>query len=221
MNEISQVSNPLLAGLKNRAEPEGEELDKNAFLKLMVAQMNNQDPLSPQENSEFVAQLAQFSSVEGIENMNKTMSQMANSMQSSQALQASGLVGRTVHINTDTSILSEGGVITGNINLENSTSNLMVNIMNSSGALVRQVQMGSQTRGDVRFAWNGQNAEGLQLPPGSYKFTAEASVGGTTEQMSLALSANVNSVTINPDRSVVLNVAGQGAVPLLEVAEIL
>ncbi|MFT7132771.1 MAG: flagellar basal-body rod modification protein FlgD [Cyclobacteriaceae bacterium] len=221
MNEISQVSNPLLAGLKNRAEPEGEELDKNAFLKLMVAQMNNQDPLSPQENSEFVAQLAQFSSVEGIENMNKTMSQMANSMQSSQALQASGLVGRTVHINTDTSILSEGGVITGNINLENSTSNLMVNIMNSSGALVRQVEMGSQTRGDVRFAWNGQNAEGLQLPPGSYKFTAEASVGGTTEQMSLALSANVNSVTINPDRSVVLNVAGQGAVPLLEVAEIL
>jgi flagellar basal-body rod modification protein FlgD len=221
MNEISQVSSPLLAELKNRTEPKGEELDKNAFLKLMVAQMNNQDPLSPQENSEFVAQLAQFSSVEGIENMNKTMSQMANSMQSSQALQASGLVGRTVHINTDTSILSEGGVITGNINLENSTSNLMVNIMNSSGALVRQVEMGSQTRGDVRFAWNGQNAEGLQLPPGSYKFTAEASVGGTTEQMSLALSANVNSVTINPDRSVVLNVAGQGAVPLLEVAEIL
>jgi flagellar basal-body rod modification protein FlgD len=221
MNDISQVSNPLLAELKNRAEPKGEELDKNAFLKLMVAQMNNQDPLSPQENSEFVAQLAQFSSVEGIENMNKTMSQMANSMQSSQALQASGLVGRTVHINTDTSILSEGGVITGNINLENSTSNLMVNIMNSSGELVRQVEMGSQTRGDVRFAWNGQNAEGAQLPPGSYKFTAEASVGSTTEQMSLALSANVNSVTINPDRSVVLNVAGQGAVPLLEVAEIL
>jgi flagellar basal-body rod modification protein FlgD len=221
MNEISQVSSPLLAELKNRTEPKGEELDKNAFLKLMVAQMNNQDPLSPQENSEFVAQLAQFSSVEGIENMNKTMSQMANSMQSSQALQASGLVGRTVHINTDTSILSEGGVITGNINLENSTSNLMVNIMNSSGALVRQVEMGGQTRGDVRFAWNGQDAEGTQLPPGSYKFTAEASVGGTTEQMSLALSANVNSVTINPDRSVVLNVAGQGAVPLLEVAEIL
>ncbi|MFT4721825.1 MAG: flagellar basal-body rod modification protein FlgD [Candidatus Azotimanducaceae bacterium] len=221
MNEISQVSSPLLAELKNRVEPEGEELDKNAFLKLMVAQMNNQDPLSPQDNGEFVAQLAQFSSVEGIENMNKTMSQMANSMQSSQALQASGLVGRTVHINTDTSILSEGGVISGNVNLENSTSNLMINIMNSSGELVRQVEMGSQTRGDVRFAWNGQNAEGVQLPPGSYKFTAEASVGGATEQMSLALSANVNSVTINPDRSVVLNVAGQGAVPLLEVAEIL
>jgi len=188
---------------------------------LMVAQMNNQDPLSPQENSEFVSQLAQFSSVEGIENMNKTMGLMASSMQSSQALQASALVGRTVHINTDTSILSEGGMITGNINLESSTSNLMVNIMNSSGELVRQVAMGSQTRGDVRFAWNGQDGKGQQLPPGSYKFTAEATVGGTTEQMSLALSANVNSVTINPDRSVVLNVAGQGAVPLLEVAEIL
>jgi flagellar basal-body rod modification protein FlgD len=221
MNEISQVSNPLLAELKNRAEPENKELDKNAFLKLMVAQMNNQDPLSPQENSEFVAQLAQFSSVEGIENMNKTMGLMANSMQSSQALQASALVGRTVHINTDTSILSEGGMVTGNIKLSNSTSNLMVNIMNSSGELVRQVEMGSQSRGDVRFAWNGQDGEGVQLPPGSYKFTAEATVSGATEQMSLALSANVNSVTINPDRSVVLNVAGQGAVPLLEVAEIL
>lgn len=221
MNEISKVSNPLLSDLAHKPQVDDKALDKNAFLKLMVAQMNNQDPLSPQDNGEFVSQLAQFSSVEGIDNMNTTMGLMANSMQSSQALQASALVGRTVHVNTDNSTLNEGGVISGSIKLASSTNSLQVNITNSNGELVRQVQMGNQTRGDVSFVWNGQSKDGTQLPAGNYKFTAEASVGGINEPMPMSLSANVNSVTINPDRSVVLNLAGQGAVALLDVAEIL
>ncbi len=77
-------------------EPKSDELGKDQFLELLVAQMNNQDPLSPQENGEFIAQLAQFSTVEGIENMNTSMEALLSGYQSSQALQASSLVGRTV-----------------------------------------------------------------------------------------------------------------------------
>jgi len=197
------------------------ELDKNAFLRLMVTQLNNQDPLNPQENGEFIAQLAQFSSVEGIENLNSTVEVMAGSLQSSQALQASALVGRTVHVNSGTSFLAEGEPITGNIKLDSSSSNLVVSITNQAGALVEQLELGSHVRGNVKFGWDGTSRDGQRLPPGAYNFKAEAAVGGQAQQMDLALSANVDSVTINPDRSIVLNLAGQGAVPLLDVEEIL
>ena len=221
MSEISQVTNPLLAELAIKPANESKELDKNAFLELMVAQMNNQDPLSPQENGEFIAQLAQFSSVEGIDNLNNTVDSLATSMQSSQALQASALVGRTVHINTDQSHLTQDGVVTGSIKLDSSTNNLVVSISNPNGELVKQVELGNQSRGDVRFVWNGQDDNGNRLPPGNYSFRAEASTGGVTSQMEMALSANVDSVSIKPDQSVVLNLAAQGAVPLLSVEEIL
>ncbi len=221
MNEISQTSNPFLQELAQKPVQKENELDKNAFLKLMVTQLNNQDPLNPQENGEFIAQLAQFSSVEGIENLNSTVEVMATSMQSSQALQASALVGRTVHVNSESSYLADGGAISGNIKLDSSTTNLVLSITNAAGELIDQVEMGSNTRGDIKFHWNGQDVNGLRYPPGEYKFKAEAVVGGQAQQMAMALSANVDSVTINPDRSVILNLAGQGAVPLLDVEEIL
>ncbi|MBV1877537.1 MAG: flagellar hook assembly protein FlgD [Pseudomonadales bacterium] len=221
MNEISQVANPFVEQLKKIPDQAPQELDKNAFLKLMVTQLNNQDPLSPQENGEFIAQLAQFSSVEGIENLNSTVEVMSNSLQSSQALQASALVGRSVQVNTDSSYLSADENITGNIKLESSSSSLVVNITNASGERVEQVDLGSQARGDIRFSWDGIDKEGKRHEPGLYKFEAEASVAGVAEQIEMSLSANVNSVTINPDRSVVLNLAHLGAVPLLEVEEII
>ena len=83
----------------------GNELGKDQFLQLLVAQMNNQDPLSPQENGEFIAQLAQFSTVEGIDNLNGSMESLLSGYQSSQALQASSMVGRTVIVPTDQAVV--------------------------------------------------------------------------------------------------------------------
>jgi flagellar basal-body rod modification protein FlgD len=221
MNEISQTSNPLLQDLALKPAQKENELDKNAFLRLMVAQLNHQDPLSPQENGEFIAQLAQFSAVEGIANLNNSFESMATSMQSSQALQASALVGRTVHVKSDRSYLAEDKAITGTIKLDSSTSNLVLSITTLSGELIDQVELGDQRRGNISFTWHGRNADGERFEPGEYLFKAEALVNGVSQQMELALSANVNSVTINPDRSIVLNLTGQRAVPLLDVEEIL
>ena len=89
----------------------GDELGKDQFLELLVAQMNNQDPLSPQENGEFIAQLAQFSTVEGIGNLNTSMESLLSGYQSSQALQASSLVGRTVIVPADQAVVdTEAGL---------------------------------------------------------------------------------------------------------------
>ena len=222
MTEVNQAgANPLLRDLALKPEEKSTELGQDAFLELMVAQLNNQDPLNPQENGEFIAQLAQFSTVEGIENLNNTVDSMSTSLQSSQALQASALVGRKVHVLSDKTYLAPEGEITGTIKLDSSTTNLTLNISNGAGVLVDQIEMGSQVAGDIRFEWGGQDADGVPYPAGDYFFNASANVNGTPEQIDIALSANVDSVSINPDRSVLLNIQGRGAVPLLDVEEIL
>ncbi len=220
MNEISATNTSFVEGLALRNVDDSKELGKNEFLKLMITQLNNQDPLSPQENGEFIAQLAQFSSVEGIENLNTSMNSMATSFRSSQALQASALVGRTVLINTDSTLLQPGGVVGGKIDLQSSAMDLKVNISNESGVLVNQVSLGSQQRGDVHFMWSGKDADGNQLPAGRYKFEAVASTGGVEAQVGMALSANVDSVSIDRNRAITLNLAGIGTVPLDEVQQI-
>src|SRR5690625_3576520 len=93
----------------------GDDLGKNEFLQLLVAQLNNQDPLAPQENGEFIAQLAQFSTVEGIEKMNGSMDAMVSGFQSSQALQASSLVGRTVVIQGEQAMVDTQTGFTGQL----------------------------------------------------------------------------------------------------------
>src|SRR5574344_1054483 len=81
-----------------------KDLGKNEFLELLVAQLNNQNPLDPQDNGEFVAQLAQFSTLEGIEKLNDSMGDIISSVQSSQTLQAASLVGKSVIIPTGTAV---------------------------------------------------------------------------------------------------------------------
>lgn len=222
MSEINTIStNSVVQDLAIKSQEKNNELDKNAFLELMVAQLNNQDPLNPQENGEFIAQLAQFSSVEGIDNLNSTVEVMSSSLQSSQALQASALVGRTVHVKTDSSFLAPEGQVTGSIKLDNSTTNLKLDIANSAGVLIDQIDLGSQTQGDIRFTWNGKDSDGVPYAAGEYFFKAVSNNGTANEQIDVSLSANVDSVSINPDRSVVLNIQGKGPIALLDVEEIL
>tara|TARA_R110002072_G_scaffold31735_19_gene97781 strand:- start:26267 stop:26935 length:669 start_codon:yes stop_codon:yes gene_type:complete len=222
MSEISSVqTNSVVQDLAIKTQEKNKELDKNAFLELMVAQLNNQDPLNPQENGDFIAQLAQFSSVEGIDNLNSTVEVMSSSLQSSQALQASALVGRTVHVKTDSSFLAPEGEVTGSIKLDNSTTDLKLDISNSAGVLIDQIDLGSQAQGEIRFAWNGKDNDGVPYSAGEYFFKAVSNNGSTEEQIDISLSANVDSVSINPDRSVLLNIQGKGPIALLDVEEIL
>jgi len=219
------VSNSLLNSLSidkaTEEEPKSNELGQSAFLELMITQLNNQNPLDPQDNTEFVAQLAQFSTVEGIEKLNTGFEGMALSLQSSQALQASAMVGRTVHVVGSTARLPEGGQISGTIELPSTTDNLMMNIYDQNGVLVRQDMLGNQPAGDVSFVWDGRSSTGEYLPAGHYSFQPIANIDGEAVNVSTALSANVNSVTIDKLGNLTLNVDGVGPVALSEVREIL
>ena len=208
---------------KNPAKPEGgsQELGQDVFLELMVTQMQNQDPLDPQSNSEFVAQLAQFSSVEGLDKLNDTMEGFVGNFQSNQALQASAMVGRVVKIDTDTSFLANGGAVAGTIELPQDTDSLTIAVYDRGGQLVAEEMMGPQNAGSIPFVWRGDNGSGERLPPGQYRFEVTANQGGTPQRLDTALSANVDSVTVGANGAISLNVAGVGAISLSQVKEIL
>ncbi|QIB51620.1 flagellar hook assembly protein FlgD [Pseudomonas sp. OIL-1] len=200
----------------------GDELGKNEFMNLLVAQMNNQDPLSPQDNGEFIAQLAQFSTVEGIENMNTSMDSLLSGYQSSQALQASSLVGRSVIVPTMNAMVDTQEGIEGQLALTQRSDNVSVNVYDEKGSLVSTVNMGAKEAGMLDFKWDGKNGSGETLPAGKYKFEAQASINGENKQLATLLPANVDSVSLGMGQGgeMVLNLAGLGSIGLSEVLTI-
>ena len=197
----------------------GDELGKDQFLELLVAQMNNQDPLSPQENGEFIAQLAQFSTVEGIGNLNTSMESLLSGYQSSQALQASSMVGRTVIVPADQAVVDTTAGLEGQLALQQSSTNVFVNIYDKAVSLVKTINMGSQEAGMLDFTWDGTDSSGNLAEPGIYTVEAMASIDGKNTQMATLLPANVDSVSIGAGSSgeMLLNVAGLGSISLSNV----
>ena len=195
-----------------------KELGKNQFLELMIAQFNNQDPLKPADNQDFIAQLAQFSSLEGIENLNTSVESMAAAMRSGLTLEAASLVGRSVLVPTDQALMTENG-IAGNILNTQASSDLTVDISTLGGALIRRIPLGAQDAGDVRFLWDGTDDSGEQQPAGAYRIKAYATVAGEQRAVTVELPDVVVSVSID-ERGVTVNLAAGTSVPVNEIKEI-
>ncbi|XLX38868.1 flagellar hook assembly protein FlgD [Ectopseudomonas mendocina] len=216
MSTVSGTSSVLDQYQIKQETTQNKELGKNEFLNLLVAQLNNQNPLEPQGNGEFIAQLAQFSSLEGIQQLNSSVSSMMSSFQSSQALQASSLVGRKVIVPSEKAVVDTSESFKASTVLPVSSSNVYVNVYNNAGALVTRVNLGEQAAGNVSFIWDGKDSSGNVAPPGTYKFEAQATYGGETKGLYTLLPANVDSVTLGGSE-LMLNLAGLGSVPLSQV----
>jgi len=205
----------------NQQGAEGSsELGKNEFMELMIAQLKNQNPLEPQDNGEFISQLAQFSSLEEMQNLAGTVDDVVSQFRSSQALQASAMVGKTVMAPSEIGILGADGKITGSIEVPASTGGLRLSIQSLSGELVRQIDLGSSSAGIQAFSWDGKDGNGNALPQGSYRIVAEASYPEGTEQLATMVSANVDSVSLGSNGSITLNLAGMGSIALSDVQQI-
>ncbi|AYC32507.1 flagellar hook assembly protein FlgD [Pseudomonas cavernae] len=217
-NSVGGVGTSALDQYQIKSETKSKELGKNEFLNLLVAQLNNQNPLEPQGNGEFIAQLAQFSQVEGVEKLNDSMSSLLSGYQSSQALQASSLVGRKVIVPSETAVVDTSETFKASAVLPTSSSNVYVNIYDSAGSVVNRVNLGEQAAGNVSFMWDGKDSSGNLLPPGTYKFEAQAVYGAETKGLYTMLPANVDSVTLGQNGGeLMLNLAGIGSVGLSQV----
>ncbi len=215
---VSGVSSALEQYQIKQDTTQKKDLGKNEFLELLVAQLNNQNPLEPQENGEFIAQLAQFSQVEGIEKLNTSMGSLLSGYQSSQALQASSLVGRKVIVPTEKAVVDTSETFKGSLVLPVTSSNVYVNVYDSAGKAVSRVNLGQQAAGNVSFMWDGKDSSGNLLPPGTYKFEAQATYADGTKGLYTLLPANVDSVALGQNGGEMkLNLAGIGSVPLSHV----
>ncbi|OAJ34185.1 flagellar hook assembly protein FlgD [Piscirickettsia salmonis] len=175
---------------------EKKELGQDDFLKLLTTQLKHQDPMQPQENGEFLAQMAQFSTVDGINSINDAVGSLVAELKSTTALQASALVGRSVLAESDKGLLIEGEEFKADIEVPKNAKEVKVNIFTDGGSLVRQVEIGDLADGNYSFVWDGKDESGKLMPPGRYQFAAEAQVEGETQQLPLAVYANIDSVIL-------------------------
>jgi flagellar basal-body rod modification protein FlgD len=192
------------------------------FLTLMLAQLKNQDPTSPVDSNTFLSQLASLSEVQGITNLNTSFSALSNSMVSSQALQASSLLGHQALVSSSTATLATaGGTITGAVAVPQTTSAVTLNIANGAGVLVQQINLGAQSSGLANFSWNGTQGDGSQAPPGQYTLTAQVAGVASGTAVGTYVNGTVQSVTVGAGATgLTLNVAGLGSVPFSSVQQI-
>ncbi|SDY93807.1 flagellar basal-body rod modification protein FlgD [Variovorax sp. YR634] len=162
------------------------EDSEQRFLKLLVTQLNNQDPLNPMQNAELTSQLAQMSTVSGIEKLNSTLSGLVNQTSSNQLLQATSLIGYNV--------LSPGDTLTTKapeegkepasqafaVELPGTASDVDIKIVDGTGKVVRTISAGSMTEGVNAVTWDGKDDTGAVVPAGAYRFTVEATNGSAT-----------------------------------------
>ena len=198
------------------------DLGQEDFLTLMITQFQNQDPFEPMDNGEFLGQLAQFSTVSGIESLNNSFTGLAGSMQDNQALQAAGLVGHSVLAVTDTGHLGESGPLKGALEIESSASNVQIDITDETGVLVQRLNLGQQPPGLVRFSWDGIDSEGNRADTGLYQVSARVIRGSNTESAVTVIEAEIESVTLGQfGGGMSLNLAGGQQMPLSRVYQII
>jgi len=204
------------------AEPAKQELGQEDFLKLMITQFRNQDPFKPMENGEFLAQLAQFSTVKGLDDLNSSFGELSSSVVSNQALQASTLLGRDVLVTGSAGYLESGSTLSGAVELTGGAGEVIVQITDVNGVLARQINLGPQPAGLARFQWDGCLADGSAAAQGLYTVKATTLGAGSVQAAAQTLvDARVESVTMSAgQRGLSLSLRGLGEVAFGDVRSI-
>lgn len=212
-------------GLSTTESPKKEEqkLGQEQFLELLTTQLTHQDPLKPMENGDFLGQMAQFSTVSGIGELNDSFADFASSLSSDQALKAANLIGHTVSAPSSSGLLEAGGGIVGNFDLPDSSPNVSVKIINSTtGEVVKNIKLGSQASGNIPFAWDGTDEQGDLANSGVYSIQVEAKIDGKNTILATNVHSKVESVSLGNGKSgLQLNLKGLGAIDFKQVKQIL
>jgi len=199
-----------------------DDLDRNAFLTLLTTQLQNQNPLDPMKNEAFVAQLAQFSQLEGITNMSTSLNDVANVMRSDRILAGANLVGKSVF--APTGRITTDGQTPSQIEVELPYGADQVDIGiydETSGALLRSIVVGPQSAGVMQAKWDGRRADGTELPAGTYLIRSTVTRGGMSESVTPVTYAKVDTVSwdaLNADLN--LNLQGGASLPLGQITRL-
>lgn len=192
---------------------------QDRFLKLLVTQMKNQDPLNPLDNAQVTSQMAQLSTVSGIDKLNSTVQALSSSMLATQSLQAVSMIGHPVLVPGNQMSLANG-VSDAAVNLAQPVDAVQVSVKDASGNVVRTLNLGSQGAGIMSFQWDGTTDTGGTAPNGNYTFTATATLGGQKVDATALAYGMVNSVAQTPS-GVKVNIGHLGDFSLDSIMKIL
>ncbi len=213
-----QIDSTAAAG-KNNGTTTATELN-DRFLKLLVAQMNNQDPLNPLDNAQVTSQMAQINTVSGVNNLNDTVKQLLTQFNSLASMQAASLTGRNVLVEGNTLSLGSSGTATAGVQLDLPADKVTVEIKDAAGTVVRKIDLGKEDAGVTKFEWDGKTTSGEAAPAGSYTFSVTAKAGSTNVSATALASRQVTGV--NASSGVVqLVLAGGGSVAYTDIKQIL
>jgi flagellar basal-body rod modification protein FlgD len=190
------------------------------FLKLLTEQLKNQDPLNPMDNAQMTSQLAQISTVDGIDKLNKTLTSLLEGSQSNEALQAAALVGKGVMVE-GTKLTLSGSKAYGGFELATAADKVTLTIKDSKGLEVRKMELGSSDAGVFNFAWDGKSTNGTQAVDGNYTISVSATRGSDTVKTTSLQLSTVNSVLRTSSGSVSLDVGAGNLVSLSDIKQIL
>lgn len=194
------------------------QLGQADFLRLMTEQLKNQDPLKPLEGTQMLGQLAQFSTVQGIENMQNALGAVATVMESDQTLRAAALVGHDALVEANTADLKAGSGLKGEV-VATRAGPIQIEIVDAGGQVVRRMPAQADAAGAVSYAWDGKTTAGGLAPDGRYTVRATAGTGSDAQALAVRMAARVESVSIEAT-GLTLNLAGLGRHPLSAVRRI-
>ncbi|MDF7777527.1 flagellar hook capping FlgD N-terminal domain-containing protein [Sphingomonas sp. AOB5] len=198
-----------------------QQMDQNDFLTLMTAQLKNQDPFEPVDNSQMVAQMAQFSSLAGISEMNSTLKAISERLGSTTTTDMMSWVGRTVLTPGNVAYPRTDGSLGGTIDLGADATNVTVTIEGPNGAILKSIELGAQSKGSFDFEWDGTTDTGEAAGAGPFTIrTAARNADGGSVTATPLVWAPVTAVTIGSDGSPLLTLPGIGQVSANSVRKV-
>lgn len=182
--------------LQAQAAGQTSELDRNAFLKLFTTQLQNQDPLDPVKNEAFIAQLAQFSTLEATTSMSDSLQEFVADQRGDGLMRGAALIGKSVFMQNGAFEQPGGETVEGYLQLDSGADDVVLNVVDTrSGKLVNQMSLGPQMAGEVPFAWNGGDFGGKAAEPGRYAFIAQAVRDGKSASVDSFAATRVTGVS--------------------------
>ncbi len=220
MIDVSSLRGTSTVDTPSASQAARQSLGQDQFLTLMLTQLKNQDPMKPLEPSEFLGQLAQFSTVTGIQEMQQSISALSGAFSGNSVLEGATMVGRDVLAATSIGRLGVADELRAAVGTPEGANRITVNVRDAAGSLVRRFDVDAAD-GIVDFAWDGLTNEGQRAPAGVYRLDAVANVGGRNESLEMMIRNRVNSVSVDAQgRGLTLNTAS-GTLALGDVRRIM
>ncbi|MGL4507061.1 MAG: flagellar hook assembly protein FlgD [Aeromonas sobria] len=200
-----------------------KELDQASFLKLLTMQLSYQDPFKPVDNAQMLSQMTSMSTSEGINSLSAQMGNLNTLMTSSQALQASALVGQNVLLPDNKGFLEKDGTISGvvTVGVENKFSSVKITVEDESGQVIKEFPLEGEQRGNVEFSWDGTDKDGKPAKSGKYVIKANGIMDGKSESINAYTYGKVDSVVLgNGANPTLLNLKGLNPITLNSILQI-